>query len=82
MPIRLFSIEFMKMIPTPNSFQFAGCEGACKEHQGEVRRVEVKCQGHPEGTWGVFRYCDEAIEEDKRRGLNPIILENAKADRS
>ena len=39
------------------------CDGSCAEHRGEVRDVSV--QG-----WGDFRYCEEAIDEDRRRGLN------------
>lgn len=61
-------------IPVPNAFQFAGCEGSCEKHRGEVKQVEVKCQWHPDGTWGMFKYCEEAIEEDKRRGINPVTL--------
>ena len=38
------------------------CEGACEEHIGPVRTVIV-------GTWGEFKYCSAAIEEDRRRGL-------------
>lgn len=70
----------METIPTPNSFQSKNCEGSCEEHRGPIRRVEVKCDGHPEGTWGAFWYCEEAIEEDKRRGLNLVILENQQKD--
>lgn len=66
----------MKRIPTPNSFQAKNCEGNCEEHHGSIKRVDVRCDHHPSGTWGEFWYCDEAIKEDKRRGLNPIIVEN------
>lgn len=43
------------------------CEGSCKEHKGEVKEVYIK-------GWGHFHYCEEAIEEDKRRGL--IVVES------
>lgn len=38
------------------------CEGACDEHLGEIKEVEVT-------GWGTFLYCQNAINEDKRRGL-------------
>jgi len=44
------------------------CEGACEEHQGEVREVHVLC-------WGKFFYCEEAIVEDRRRGLYVTIVD-------
>ena len=43
------------------------CAGSCEEHKGEVKEVYVK-------GWGYFYYCEEAIEEDKRRGL--IVTES------
>ena len=45
------------------------CEGSCKEHKGEVKKVHVKSYTV---KWGSFYYCDEAIEEDKRRGFSVI----------
>lgn len=47
------------------------CEGSCEEHRGEVVRVKVTDTGK---DWGEFDYCQEAIEEDKRRGLEVHIL--------
>ena len=38
------------------------CEGGCEEHIGDVVEVQVI-------PWGTFWYCEEAIKEDKRRGL-------------
>lgn len=62
------------------------CEGSCEEHRGQIRRVEIKSDKHPNGTWGAFNYCEEAIEEDQRRGFTPIIMSTyilkAKSDTS
>lgn len=42
------------------------CEGSCEVHRGEVMPVII--EGH--GWDGVkFNYCQEAIEEDERRGF-------------
>lgn len=42
------------------------CEGSCEIHKGEVIPVIIK--GH--GWDGIkFNYCQEAIEEDGRRGF-------------
>lgn len=49
------------------------CEGSCAEHTGALKRVHVH---HPNHDWGEFTYCDEAIEEDKRRGLSVEVLSN------
>ena len=43
------------------------CEGGCDEHKGEVVEVNVT-------RWGKFFYCEEAIKEDKRRGLEVEIV--------
>ena len=43
------------------------CEGSCEEHKGEV--VEVTS-----GSWGKFFYCETAIEEDRRRGLEVVVV--------
>lgn len=50
------------------------CEGSCKDHKGEVSLVHVRHANH---DWGMFRYCAEAITEDRRRGL---IVEAVKDD--
>ena len=43
------------------------CEGACKIHRGDISYVII--YGH--GWDGLkFNYCQEAIQEDKRRGFN------------
>lgn len=42
------------------------CEGSCEIHKGEV--IPVIIEGHGwDGT--KFNYCQEAIEEDERRGF-------------
>lgn len=48
------------------------CEGSCEnyeagQHTGECKVVHVK-------GWGHFSYCDEAIAEDRRRGLEVETL--------
>lgn len=42
------------------------CEGACDKHRGDVAEVRVFGNG-----WQPmrFNYCQEAIEEDERRGF-------------
>lgn len=48
------------------------CEGSCEEHSGNIRSVHVTGQnGH---DWGVFMYCEEAINEDQRRGLSVEVV--------
>lgn len=44
------------------------CEGSCEKHIGDVSCYEVS---DPEAgyNWGVFTYCDAAVDEDKKRGL-------------
>lgn len=42
------------------------CEGSCEEHKGDVKRVHV---WYGSKDWGEFDYCDQAIEEDERRGM-------------
>lgn len=44
------------------------CEGNCDEHRGETRCVRVYDKEHG-SDWGWFSYCEEAIEEDTRRGM-------------
>jgi hypothetical protein len=48
------------------------CEGNCEEHRGPVNLVWIRHDesGH---VWGWFAYCDEAREEDERRGLTVTI---------
>ncbi len=49
------------------------CEGDCENHEGEVRQVHVidKKTLH---DWGLFEYCDSAINEDRGRGFEVNIL--------
>ena len=53
------------------------CQGICKEHRGSIKRVEVRDIRNRK-DWGLFSYCDEAIEEDIKRGLDVSIVEIAK----
>lgn len=48
------------------------CDGSCEQHEGEVVVVHVS-------SWGKFHYCQEAIAEDKRRGLFVTIVEDDEA---
>jgi len=50
------------------------CQGNCKEHRGTIKRVEVRDIRHGK-DWGLFSYCDKAIEEDVRRGLDVSVLD-------
>ena len=50
------------------------CDGSCKVHRGQVVRVEVRDIRNGK-DWGLFHYCEEAIEEDRRRGLDVSILD-------
>jgi hypothetical protein len=50
------------------------CEGSCDPHKGEVVRVHVTDTGK---DWGEFDYCQEAIAEDRRRGLSVELLSNS-----
>jgi hypothetical protein len=54
------------------------CQGKCKEHRGTIRRVEVR-DIRSGKDWGLFSYCDEAIEEDIRRGLDVSILDHVQS---
>lgn len=51
------------------------CQGRCKEHRGMIQRVEVRDIRNSK-NWGLFSYCDEAIEEDRRRGLDVSIIDH------
>jgi hypothetical protein len=51
------------------------CQGKCTVHRGTIKRVEVRDIRHGK-DWGLFSYCDEAIEEDIRRGLDVSILDH------
>lgn len=42
------------------------CSGSCEEHTWDVQQVHVWGNCH---DWGEFWYCEEAIREDRRRGL-------------
>lgn len=46
------------------------CEGSCEDHIGECKVICVAYNNH---DW-YFSYCDEAIEEDKRRGFDVQLL--------
>lgn len=55
------------------------CEGDCinthGEHSGDVRPYQVLAEDG--WNWGEFFYCDNAAEEDARRGFQ-LILEFTK----
>ena len=44
------------------------CDGSCENHVGPVVVVDVS-------RWGKFHYCQEAIAEDRRRGLFVTVIE-------
>lgn len=44
------------------------CEGSCENHTDGLYRVYVL-------TWGKFVYCENAIAEDRKRGLQVLVLE-------
>jgi hypothetical protein len=48
------------------------CQGTCEKHVGEVSEVAVS-------GWGTFFYCEEAIAEDKRRGLTVYKVQKREA---
>lgn len=54
------------------------CQGRCKEHRGMIQRVEVRDIRNSK-NWGLFSYCDEAIEEVRRRGLDVSILDHVQS---
>jgi hypothetical protein len=45
------------------------CEGGCETHRGDTRVVRVIDQSGTPHDWGFYRYCDEAMKEDTRRGM-------------
>ena len=46
------------------------CDGNCDEHRGEVQQVTVTDPKITSGGyWGIFWYCETAIEDDRRNGL-------------
>ena len=49
------------------------CDGSCEEHVGEIVTVHVVSPGGHD--WGEFNYCEEAIAEDRRRGMTVEILQ-------
>jgi hypothetical protein len=53
----------------------SGCWGACEEHRGQVKLVRVLDLPNSR-DWGLFWYCDEAIETDRKDGLTVHIQED------
>ena len=49
------------------------CDGSCEEHRGQT--VPVFCT-HPyhNNPYLYFSYCEEAIDEDTRRGFTVEII--------
>jgi hypothetical protein len=47
------------------------CDGACEQHDGEVRKVHVFSirTGH---DWGALNYCAAAIAKDESKGLTVV----------
>lgn len=54
------------------------CEGMCDACRGEVIAVTVY---HPDTLrdWGLYFYCQNAIEEDRKRGLDVTRVINTEA---
>jgi hypothetical protein len=54
------------------------CEGNCTEdnglHKGDVRTVIVTDKNRS----FKFNYCEEAIEEDRRRGFTVTVIDDEK----
>lgn len=50
------------------------CQGKCDKHRGSIKRVEVRDIRNGK-DYGLFWYCDEAIEIDIRSGLTVSILD-------
>lgn len=42
------------------------CQGDCMSHVGDVRVCHT---ANADKDWGLFSYCDEAIETDRQRGF-------------
>lgn len=47
------------------------CDGSCTTHAENVRTVHVWYGSH---DWGLFNYCDHAIQEDESRGMTIEIV--------
>lgn len=45
------------------------CEGTCNERGGHVGSIKKITLAWPPGKTIEFNYCEEAIREDKERGL-------------
>lgn len=50
------------------------CMGKCEVHRGSIKRVEVR-DIQNRHAFGLFHYCDEAIETDRRNGLTVSIID-------
>lgn len=53
------------------------CEADCQPHRGEVKHVHVT---HESRDWGLFWYCDAAVEEDLERGFTVTTEEASHAE--
>jgi hypothetical protein len=55
------------------------CEGMCDKCQGDVRAVTVYDPASL-SEWGLYFYCEGAVEEEQRRGFDVtrVINNNAK----
>lgn len=60
-----------------NSLARTHCEGGCASHSGGIRAVRViDPNGAEKYDWGYFSYCEEAMAEDKRRGMTILVEGN------
>lgn len=50
------------------------CQGRCEQHAGPLVRVEVRDIRHGK-DWGMFTYCQNAIESDRLAGLDVSAIE-------
>lgn len=57
---------------TPHEQRAEACDGSCQEHKGAVLRVQVWAGTY---DWGLFLYCEEARQEDVRRGLTVEVVQ-------
>ena len=48
------------------------CQGKCTEHRGSIKRVHVR-DVRTGMDWGLYWYCDTAIDNDILNGLDVSI---------
>ena len=47
------------------------CDGECHKHRGDITRVHVT---HGLADFGYFNYCQQAIESDRKSGLDVQVV--------